>query len=302
MIYNILFANLLLSPFATAKDLPGEEIYTAPSPSEITHLPPNALTPSQNQFQKSKMGAKITQDAGDHMPSTQIRNLRSSRSGPPGLRTDGAHTLAPNLPSEYGGATRQSTQSELVLPPKGAAEILRPIKVGDSIALEVEHSVIAFPDEKAPVIAKIESGPLRGIRFIGESTLEPNTHRIFINFSRVIQNNRIFDFKGIGITAGGQPGFQGEYHSREAEFFGGDFIASFTAGYFDGLVPRHTNAFGQAEIDNTVDAAVKKGLSSGALSTADRFREKLKKVPEFSELKGPFPLKILILDQPKTTN
>ena len=84
--------------------------------------------------------------------------------------------------------------------------------------------------------------------------------------------------------------------------FAGDFVASFAAGYFDGLVPRRSNFFGQPEVDSSVDSAVKKGLASGALSTADRFREKLKKVPEFSEIKGPFNLKILILEQVKTTN
>jgi hypothetical protein len=44
---------------------------------------------------------------------------------------------------------------------------------------------------------------------------------------------------------------------------------------------------------------VKKGLASGALSTANRFREKLKKVPEFSEIRGPFEIQILILEQPR---
>ena len=65
------------------------------------------------------------------------------------------------------------------------------------------------------------------------------------------------------------------------------------------LLAKVQDEAGQVVEDSSVDTAVKKGLASGALSTADRFREKLKKVPEFSEIKGPFNLKILILDQAK---
>lgn len=204
-----------------------------------------------------------------------------------------------NLPTEYLRVNRQSTASELVQPPKGSIEIFRALRVGDTLDLKVSHSIIAFADEKSPVIAVSDAGPFKGVRFIGESYLEPNTKRIFINFQRVLIGNQIYQTKAVGVSSEGQPGLFGEYHSREAEYFTGDFIASFAAGYFDGLIPRRTNAFGQIETDSSIDSAVKKGLASGALSTADRFREKLKKVPEFSELKGPIEMQVLVLDQVK---
>lgn len=208
-----------------------------------------------------------------------------------------------NLPKAYQASfNRQSTASDLVTPVKGSVEVFRGIKVGDSLDLYVSHSVIAFPDEKSPVVAVSQSGVYRGLRFIGESYLEANSRRIFINFNRLVMGDQIYNLNGVAVSQKGQPGLAGEYHSREADYFAGDFISSFVAGYFDGLVPRRTNAFGQIETDPSVDTAVKKGLSSGALSTAERFREKLKKVPEFSEIKGPFNLKILILDQAKSTN
>lgn len=264
---------LLLSTFAFARDIQGEEIWTAPSRIEVKSEQP--ASPSiQKKVTKSKSSSKsaITQSVA-------------------------------NIPSEYiVSMHRDSNSSELIQPPKGSNEIFRAIKVGDIIEVRVPHSVIAFPDEKAPVVGTADGGQLSGFRFIGESYLEKNTKRIFINVSRLVMGQQIYEVKGVGVSSEGQPGLTGEYHSREAEYFAGDFIASFAAGYFDGLVPRKTNVFGQLEIDSSVDSAVKKGLASGALSTADRFREKLKKVPEFSELKGPFNLKILILEQAKTTN
>lgn len=262
---------LLLSAFAFAGDIQGEEIWTAPVVSKADQ---SVSVKSENKVIKSK---KVSKSIVSYPQS--------------------------NIPNEYLVSTsRESNSSELIQTPKGSGEIFRGIKVGDIIEVKVSHSVIAFPDEKAPVVGAAEFGQLSGFRFVGESYLEKNTKRIFINISRLVMGQQIYDIKGVGVSSEGQPGLNGEYHSREAEYFAGDFIASFAAGYFDGLVPRKTNVFGQLETDNSVDSAVKKGLASGALSTADRFREKLKKVPEFSEIKGPFTLKILILEQAKTTN
>ena len=259
---------ILLYNFAFAKDLPGEELFVAPGVQIKEPLKAELATSTKPKLVHSKK------------PNTQS-----------------------NIPNEYfAQSNRQSTLSELVQPPKGTTEIFRAIRIGDSIDISVGHSVIAFSDEKAPVVATIQNGNLKGLRFIGESYLEPNTKRIFINFNKLIQGQNIFEIKGVGVSENGQPGLTGEYHSREAEYFAGDFAASFAAGYFDGLVPTKTNVFGQIQTDSSVDTAVKKGLASGSLSTANRFREKLKKVPEFSELKGPFELKILILDQAKTSN
>lgn len=264
---------LLLSSLAFAGDIQGEEIWTAPSRIEVKSEQPANL-PIQKKVTKSKSSG----------------------------RSAVASTIA-NIPNEYlASHQRESNNSELIQPPKGASEVFRGIKVGDILEVKVSHSVIAFPDEKAPVVSIVDSGQLSGFRFVGESYLEKNTKRIFINISRLVMGQQIYELKGVGVSSEGQPGLTGEYHSREAEYFAGDFIASFAAGYFDGLVPRKTNVFGQLETDSSVDSAVKKGLASGALSTADRFREKLKKVPEFSEIKGPFNLKILILEQAKTTN
>jgi hypothetical protein len=81
--------------------------------------------------------------------------------------------------------------------------------------------------------------------------------------------------------------------SREKLYFAGDFLSSFVAGYFDAQIPRSRNAFGQLKEESSVDAALKKGLSSSSMESGERFREKLKKVLEFSELNGPIRAKIM---------
>ena len=206
-----------------------------------------------------------------------------------------------NLPPEYRARTAvrlESTAAVTILPPANLKNILKILKVGESVEAAISHSIIAFPDEKAPVIALVETdGLMKGFRFVGESRLESNSKRVFLDFRAVARDGKVYQFKGVGISKDGQPGFEGEYHSREAAYFAGDFVASLTAAYFDGLVPRRTNVFGQVQEDNSVDTAFKKGLSAGAMSTAERFKEKLKKVPEFSELRGPLRIKILVLEK-----
>jgi len=288
---------LLLGLLCSAKELPGEEIWVAPPVLEVKLPAPQVASPT-TVVTPSMASDPVKSSETISAPNSVVAKKKSKRT-----IAQQTQVTSGNIPNEYLVASaRQSTSSELIQPPKGSSELFRGIKVGDIVEVSVPHSVIAFPDEKSPVIGAADSGQLSGFKFIGESYLEKNSKRIFVNFSRLVIGQQIYDLKGVGVTSEGQPGLTGEYHSREAEYFTGDFIASFAAGYFDGLVPRRTNAFGQIETDPSVDSAVKKGLASGALSTADRFREKLKKVPEFSEIKGPFNLKILILEQAKITN
>ena len=262
----LMLSLLNLGTPAMAKDLPGEELFSSSQKKEAEATPTKA---KRSNTHNTTILPRNTQDA--------------------------------NLPSVYlAGLHRQSTSSELILPPKGSVDILRSLKVGDKLTATVNHSVIAFSDEKAPVVAELTSRNLKGIKLIGESRLEKNSKRIFIEFTRAVQNGKIYNLKATALTDVGVPGFEGEYHSRELEYFSGDFISSFVAAYFDGLVPRTRNAFGQTEEDTSVDSAMKKGMAAGSMSSSERFREKLKHTPEFSELQGPFDLNILILDDPKT--
>lgn len=255
---------IFLTIFSFAADLPGESLFEA-APKMAEAKPPELKTAE---------------------PVIKNRKTLKQENG------------SSNLPGVYlGPLARESTESILVTPPKGSVEIFQSIKVGESISVEVLHSIIAFPDEKAPVVAILKDARFRGLKLIGESHLEKNSRRIFLDFSKLVVGNKIYNLKAVGVSSSGQPGLTGEHHSRESEYFAGDFISSFVAGYFDGLVPRKTNAFGQVEQDSTVDTAVKKGLASGALSSSERFREKLKKVPEFSEIQGPLFMDVLILDQ-----
>ena len=140
--------ELLFAITAHASELPGEELFVSPQKTYEQPVQSKELT---------KPRKKVTTEKIQSTPG--------------------------NLPQEYLiSLHRQSIASELVMPPKGSLEIFRALKVGENLELTVNHSVIAFPDERAPVIASVKSGGLRGLKLIGESYLEKNTHRIFIEF------------------------------------------------------------------------------------------------------------------------
>ncbi|HPI39351.1 MAG TPA: TrbI/VirB10 family protein [Pseudobdellovibrionaceae bacterium] len=201
-----------------------------------------------------------------------------------------------NIPEYFEYHNISETRSKIVLSTETKQERLMSVRSGDIVAIEIKHSIIAFPDEKAPVVGVIKSGTLIGAKLFGNSSLEKNSKRVFIEFERVSFDGSTYELKGSAITDNGTQGFQGEYHTREGEYFAGDFISSFVAAYFDSQIPRSTNAFGQIQEDKSVDSAFKKGLAAGAMSSAERFKEKLKKSPEFSEISGPITAKLLIYE------
>ena len=253
----------------------------------------SVASPQPNQAEGENLWS--VEESATEAKATPPPSPPEGRRGPKNsVRSEG------NLPQEHKTRTAvrlQTTSSATILPAPSLKSTFKSLRVGEEVEARVLHSVLAFPDEKAPVIAVVENdGPLKGYRFVGESRLEGNSKRVLLDFGRVAKDGRVYEFKGVGLTAQGQPGFEGEYHSREATYFAGDFVASLTAAYFDGLVPRRTNVFGQVQEDNSMDSAFKKGISAGAMSTAERFKEKLKKVPEFCELQGPLRIKILVLD------
>ncbi len=199
-----------------------------------------------------------------------------------------------NLPKYYQIQSKRAHHSDggkIIIAQSKSHKIPNWILPGKIFGAKILHSVLAFPDERVPVVALLNQ---KSARLLGLARLEPNSKRIFIEFSSITISGVTYPISAKALTYLGSPGFSGKYYSKEFSLFGADFISNFVAAYFEGLRPKATNLLGQEIDTNSVDSAVKSGLSSGALSSAERFKEKLKKVPEFSELLGPRPIKVLI--------
>lgn len=268
--FSLIVAVTIAIPMISLSSVIKKELYVNQEPPEKAQEQPNNDPKTQEKGQK-----------------TREKPAENTPKGPT------------NLPIEYRNRKvigLLKTNTQVVLPENKKGDLLDGLNPGDDLLIHIQHSILAFPDEQAPVVAFIRSGGFKGSKLLGTSKLEPNSQRIFINFYKIVAHGVVYNLKASALTSEGVTGFSGDYHSRETEFFAGNFISSMIAAYFDGLVPKSTNPFGQVIDDNSVNSAFKKGLASGALSTADRFKDKLKKVPEFSELKGPIHARVLILD------
>jgi hypothetical protein len=196
-----------------------------------------------------------------------------------------------NLPTYF--VVRSEPKEISIIAPQGKGKIPG-LLVGDVLQGVIPHSVIAFPDEKAPVLAEVTAGKFKGATLVGHSKLERNSKRVFIEFTHMTFREQTVELAATALTSDGQPGFVGEYHSQGLKYFTGDFLSSMTGAYFDSLVPRYRSLLGNIE-DNSPNSAVKRGLSAGAMATAERYREKLRNTPEFSELAGPFQFQAVVL-------
>jgi hypothetical protein len=176
-----------------------------------------------------------------------------------------------NLPSYFKAPSQ--TREIAIVSPEGKGKIPG-LLVGDVLTGIIPHAVIAFPDEKAPVLAEVKSGKFKGATLVGSSRLEKNSKRVFIDFTHMTYKKQTVEISASALTAEGQPGFVGEYHSQELKYFTGDFLSSMTAAYFDSLVPRYRSLLGNVE-DNSPDSALNKGLAAGAMASAERFRKTL---------------------------
>lgn len=266
-------------------DLPGTSIYQQnPQQPNTAQKPPKESQESSNPSEPS------------FAPRTEpkpIEKRKNTNLLPTKPREIGASNL-PNIYQRSNPSSSEGQKKSQVILPQVQDERLYSLRAGDEFDVEILHSVIAFSDERAPVVGRIISGAFRGAKILGSSRLEKNSKRVFIEFQRLSLRDSEYEIQGVALTLSGQSGFIGEYHSREAEYFGGEFLSAMTAAFFEGQVPRYTNFLGQTQEDHSMDSAVKKGLAAGAMSTAELFKEKLKKVPEFSEIRGPFRTKILI--------
>lgn len=197
--------------------------------------------------------------------------------------------------------TAVSTSDVIISPEKGNGIQILGLEVGSELEAVIENAIIAFPQESPFVKAKVTSGVLSGAILLGSARLEDASQRVFLDFTKAYlpKLKRSLSIRGQGTSNSGQPWFVGKVHSRELEYFTGDFLFSMSRAYFEGQVDRQTNVLGQTTDIPTMKTAVNKGLSAGSQELANRFREKLKRNPEFAEIRGPIDLKILITEEPK---
>ena len=210
-----------------------------------------------------------------------------------------------NLPSYYLARNQISMEeSPVILPQAKQTTLNQNMNIGDVVQAEISESLIAFAEAKAPIRAIIKSGKLKGAILIGEATLEKNSKRILITFNKMRpeQKPQVWQVGAQALDQKGILGIEGKIISSEEKYFAAEFLTAGVAGYTDSTVERNQNAIGNyVEIPGT-NTFAKKALTIALSKTADRYGDKLKSVPEYALLEGPFEIQILITESPTLIN
>lgn len=195
----------------------------------------------------------------------------------------------------------RAEESGVIVPISQKGIRFKGLRIGDVIRAVIPESLIAFPEGKAPVRAKVAYGELKGSILLGEATLEKNSKRILIEFKkyRLSRGNEDYQLAASVLDSKGILGIEGEYINNEPKFFAAEFLASGAAGYAGATIHRNQNVLGNYVEEPTADTVSKKALSSALSKTAERFAEKVKSAPEYSVLEGPVEVQILITEQPR---
>jgi hypothetical protein len=227
------------------------------------------------------------------------------------LFREAANTNATELNVEVKPKTRARSESNnwahvisgnpTVTPAQPVFREIDSFKPGQIESAYITQSVLAFNDGKAPVSAILTDDKGRDIILIGEATLEKNSKRILIDFNtaRFENYSEVFEVKASALDQEGILGLSGEYISGESKFFLAELAAGAAAGLTDASISRSTNAFGNQTDERSLDTNSKKALGSALTRTADRYAEKVRAAPEYSVLRGPSLIKVLILEQPR---
>lgn len=210
-----------------------------------------------------------------------------------------------NLPSYYEGIDRSEMKASdrVVFVPQNSSVKLLSVKSGDEFYAIVEDEIKASPSVPTPIRATVVSGALKGGFFIGEATLDHELKRILLNFTKVrSRSGQVYAVKATGKAPRGTVGLEGEYHSQSGMFFIAELASATAAGFLDSTINRNQNALGNYVQEPSLQNSAKAGAVTALSRSADRMAEQVRQAPEYTDIEGYQPIKIIVQDDPTEMN
>ena len=210
-----------------------------------------------------------------------------------------------NLPGYYQGIDRSEMKASdrVMYVPQNSSVKLLSVKSGDEFYAIVEDEIKASPSVPTPIRATVVSGALKGGFFIGEATLDRELKRILLTFTKVrSRSGQIYAVKATGKAPKGTVGLEGEYHSQAGTFFVAELASATAAGFLDSTINRNQNALGNYVQEPSLQNSAKAGAVTALSRTADRMAEQVRQAPEYTDIEGYQPIKIIVQDDPTEIN
>lgn len=227
--------------------------------------------------------------------------------GPEAKQIRAAKPMAPfdekgNLPGYMSTDGRRpgSPDGFVLVAEKTSGALLPGVRAGDVLIGVLEQSVKASPSVPTPIRVRITAGKLRGAIVLGAATLDRELKRILLVFERlrIPGNETAYALRATGLAPSGQVGLEGDHHTQERTYFAGEILAAAAAGYADATTQRTQTLTGGYQIEPSVGSAAKQGAVTALSKTADRFAERSRTAPEYTEIEAGREVQIIIQESP----
>ena len=115
---------------------------------------------------------------------------------------------------------------------------------------------------------------------------------------RLPGNETTYALKATGLAASGQVGLEGDYHTQEGLFFAAEILTAGAAGYADATTQRNQTLLGTYQTAPTLANASKQGAVTALSKSAERFAERERTAPEYTEIEGGREIQIILEASP----
>ena len=173
------------------------------------------------------------------------------------------------------------------------------IEIGDILEAHLEQSIKASPSTPTPIRALITSAKASGAYVIGTATLDRELKRVLLKFTKLrLRSGQVYSLIATGLSANGQIGMEGDYHSETGLFLVAEFAAATATGIADASVNRQQNALGNWTQEPSMGNHLKQGAVSALSNTTKRLSETAASAPEWTLTQANQEIKIIIEEVP----
>lgn len=172
------------------------------------------------------------------------------------------------------------------------------LQIGTSLKALINSNIIAYANSESPIQATVLEGAFQGSILIGNATMDPQTKRVGVSFTKLRKKGGtgIFDISGVVRDRSGDLGLDGKHESFYWHYFWSETILNAASGFADASTQRSQQTNGGYIVVPSMDSSLKQGVATGFSRSADRIGERIRSLPEYVTAKGPFIVNVLILN------
>ena len=165
-------------------------------------------------------------------------------------------------------------------------------KSGKTYVISLVEDIYLPVNKEVPITGIYKNG-LRFVSLEGTARLNPDKKSANIKFHKFNLGEHSYNFLAKAYTGNGSVNV--DYNSKESSYFAADLLSVAVAAYFDARIPRTTNAFGNRVVDDSVDSALKTGVSAAFLESSKRIKNQMNQDQPYGLINKNINIKILIL-------